>query len=76
MPFESKLTLQAECETCGRRETKIYYGDEFGVSVDDVTEIPDFLFDLNFNYGWEVNRISYEESEFYCPDCKAKRAAA
>jgi Zn finger protein HypA/HybF involved in hydrogenase expression len=76
MPFESKLTLKAECEDCGRREEKIFYGDEFGIREEEGQEILDFMWDLEFGFGWELNRVSYEEHEFYCPKCKTKREAA
>jgi len=76
MPFESKLTFEAECEDCLRKETKIFYGDEFGISEEVCTEVVEFRFDLEVNYGWELERVSYEEHKFYCPDCKRKRAVA
>lgn len=76
MPFESKLTFEAECEDCLRKETKIFYGDEFGIAEESGNEAIEFMYDLEFNYGWELERVSYEEHHFYCPNCKAKRVAA
>jgi len=76
MPFDCELRFRAECEGCGRREEKVFHGTEFGLYEEPGDEIIEFFWDLEFNYGWELHRVSYEEHEFYCPKCKAKREAA
>ena len=74
MGLETKLTFTAECEDCPASEKREFYGDEWGSRVEEPQEITDFMFDLEFHEGWELERVSYEEHYFYCPRCKAKRA--
>lgn len=76
MPFDCELRFRAECEDCGRRHEVTHDGTEFGLYVEPGDEIIEFFYDLEFNHGWELRRVSYEEHEFRCPTCKAKREAA
>lgn len=73
MPFETCLTFKAECEECPATKTVSYYGGEHGILKEEGQERIDFMFDLEFHEGWELERVSYEEHHFYCPNCKARR---
>jgi Zn finger protein HypA/HybF involved in hydrogenase expression len=71
--LETKLTLTAECEDCGKKEIRTFDGDEHGIREEEGQEIIDFLFELEFQLDWESERVSYEETNLYCPQCKKAR---
>lgn len=75
MGFETKLEFIVQCEDCPAEERRTFWGDEFGSRVEEPQEIVDFMWDLEWGSGWELERVSYEEHKFYCPRCKAKREA-
>jgi hypothetical protein len=76
MAIETKFTITAECgsDGCFKEVRHVITGDWFNDNIDEM-EMPDFVVDLELN-GWEVERVSYEEIEVYCPECKRKRLAA
>jgi Zn finger protein HypA/HybF involved in hydrogenase expression len=73
MPFDTELKLTAECEDCGKKEVRTFDGDENGIGVEEHQEIIDFLFELEFQLDWESERVSYEQTNLYCPQCKKAR---
>lgn len=75
MPFESQLKFTVGCEDCPAKKSKTFTGGEFGILEEQDGEIVDFLHDLEFNELWTLERVSYEEHHFFCPQCSDKREA-
>lgn len=73
MGIETKFTITAECgsDGCFKEKTHTVRGGFLSDNIDE-TEMQDFLLQLDFD-GWEVERVSYEDVEVYCPECKKKR---
>jgi hypothetical protein len=76
MAVETKFTITAECDSdgCFKEVRHVIDGDWFSDNIDE-TETQDFVTQLQCD-GWEVVRVSYEEIEVYCPECKRKRLRA
>jgi hypothetical protein len=76
MAVETKFTITAECDSdgCFKEARHVVVGDWFNDNIDE-TEMQDFMLELELT-GWEVERLSYEEVEIYCSECKRKRLAA
>lgn len=75
MPFETELKFIVRCEACPTKKVKTLRGGEFGILEEEAGEIVDFLHDLEFNALWTLERVSYEEHHFFCPECSEKREA-
>jgi hypothetical protein len=76
MAVETKFSITAECDSdgCFKEIRRVIEGDWFNDNIDE-TEMQDFVLQLEMD-GWEVERVSYEEIEVYCPECKRKRLVA
>ena len=66
----------AKSEDCPNESTETHSTDEMVYPDDDPQVIADFFLALSANTGWEVECVSYEAHQFYCPPCKAKHEAA
>lgn len=74
MPIECELIWTIECEDCPESFKIRVFGTEFGVD-DDRSKVNEKLTDLELFQGWEINRVSYEETEIYCKACALKNKA-